>query len=241
MVNSVRLCGWTLLLSSGLLAALACGPEDRTLTGGTGGAGGDSAACTPPVSGPCDNFPQCGCAGGQNCDFKSAAGETECVASGPKGAYSVCTGVGQCQAGSTCLKNDPGASAGVCRPFCESEKDCVGEGRLCQQSFGTTGLKYCTLACDLADPAAACGAGLGCALTGDTSHTDCVVTGSGMGPGACPSLTDCAAGYFCNNKDCVKWCRLQLGNADCTGGRVCQDFPTQIIVAGIAYGGCAPP
>lgn len=241
MVGSGLLRKFSVLAAVAAVGAAACGPEDRALTAGTGGAGGDAATCAPPVAGPCDNFPQCGCAGGQNCDFKNAPGETECVASGPKGPYSVCSGIAQCQAGSTCLKNDPGAASGVCKPFCETNADCVGEGRLCQSGFGTTALKYCTLACDLADPAAACGSSLGCGQTGDASHTDCAVVGTGVGPSACNALTDCAPGYFCNKPDCVKWCRIQLGNKDCSGGRQCQDFPEQVIVGGVVYGGCVPP
>ena len=222
---------------------VGCGPADRTLVqAGAAGSGGDAAACLPPVAGPCDNFPQCGCASSQNCDFVSDAGETSCVAAGPKGPYSACGGVGECQIGSTCLKNDPGAASGICRPFCESNQDCPGDGRLCQTSFGTKSMKYCTLQCDLADPSVSCGVGLGCGLLAGNEHTDCVVPGSGKGGYACPNSlpTDCAPGYFCSPPHCVKWCRISLGSADCASGQQCQNPPDPVQVLGVAYGGCVP-
>jgi hypothetical protein len=235
------------LVFAGLHALASCGPEDRTLVQAeSGGSGGDAATCTPPVAGPCDNFPQCGCATGQNCDFANSNGETECVASGPKGAYSQCDGPGQCAVGTTCTKAAVTATSGLCKPFCDETNDCPGDGRVCVPAFGTKGFKYCTLACDLADPSTSCGAGIGCFLT-DPEHTDCVVVGSGTGPNACVgNQLNCAPGYFCGDPasapDCFKWCRLGLGNGDCLGGRQCQDvFPSPTRVAGTQYGACVPP
>lgn len=236
--------GFVLVLGTGGVAAGCFFFPDRSDYVLTGGA--DGTACVPPVAGPCDNFPlpQCGCLGGQNCDVTGANGETSCVAAGPKGPYSQCDGVGQCQVGATCLANDPDATVGLCKPFCEQETDCPGDGRLCAADYGAPKLRYCTLSCDLVDPAKACGAGVGCGLMIDVKHTDCAIVGAGKGPGACTNSkpTDCAPGYFCKPPDCVKWCRPAFGNADCEGGRQCAGtFPDQVVVAGVEYRACVPP
>lgn len=215
-------------------------------TGGSGGAGG--GPCTAPVSGPCDDFPQCGCAAGQNCIVTGANGETSCDLSGSTPPYHACTKDTDCGIGYTCV----GSS---CKPFCAADADCGGNHKTCEQvgydpgDGGTEPIpqyKICTAQCDLLDPSTVCGSGAGCWLTSDTGPgTDCVGgAGTTTGATACSSNpSTCAPGYLCvsfnGSEECAKWCRVGSAyKSDCPVGKSCASFSTPPKIDGVEYGAC---
>lgn len=68
--------------------------------------------------GPCDTFPQCGCADGQTChvtDFSTGA--RVCKPNGAVAAYAPCTDTYECLAGHVCVANE-------CKQYCEVDLDC---------------------------------------------------------------------------------------------------------------------
>jgi hypothetical protein len=69
--------------------------------------------------GPCDTFPQCGCADGETChvtDFTT--GTRACKPNGTIAAYQACTtDPYACAAGHVCVADE-------CKQYCEVDRDC---------------------------------------------------------------------------------------------------------------------
>lgn len=206
--------------------------------GGSGGSGG-GGTCEPPNGGACDPVAQCGCNSGQNCDFISLNGNTACIQSGSVATYGACTTSTQCQPGNSCV-------GGLCRPFCESESDCPGPGRTCDQVVAGSeqdpipGFHVCSAHCDPMNPVGTCGTGATCLAFGGTDRTECFVAGPTAVGGACAgNLPDeCEPGLICAGTQgaqptCRRWCRL--GQNDCQS---CTPFTTKVFVNGIEYGVC---
>jgi hypothetical protein len=214
---------------------------------GTGGSGGTSN-CTPPVSGTCDTFPQCGCPSGQRCTVTNVDGSTACTSNGPIAPYNACNSPTDCGPGTECV-------GGACKPFCETNADCPGTLRDCLQvSYTPTGSStstpipgflVCSAGCQPEAPGTVCGPNLGCYPFDDpVTSTDCVAAGSGTGTGGCctnaacsgQDITLCAPGYVCLlSGDCLKWCRI--GFSDCPSGQ-CAPFTTPLYVGTTEYGAC---
>jgi hypothetical protein len=215
-------------------------------SGGASGAGGASGTgnCTPPVSGTCDTFPQCGCPSGQACTVTGLNGSTSCVLSGAGQPYTACTGFNQCSPGTECVGD-------TCKPFCETAADCSGALRDCLQVTDTSdvpipGFLVCTAGCKLEAPGDTCGPNLSCYPTNDpTTTTDCFGAGTGIGIGKCCTTAACldqnsalcAPGYVClTNGDCRKWCRVSVPG-DCPIGQ-CTGFSPPYFVGSTQYGAC---
>ncbi len=226
----------------------ATGGSDAA-TGGSGGSG--AGPCTPPVSGTCDTFPQCGCNPGERCDVVNTTGETGCVGDGTVEPFKACAAGTPCKAGSACVGN-------VCKPFCSVKTDCSG-GNCIQvlsdpggQGTPIPGFMVCTAACSLVNPVAICGTQAGCYPDTETpTGTDCGSAGVGTGPGTCTGTggqanpTSCAPGFACvagaqaGAWDCRKWCRIGF-STDCPGGASCSAFapPNSLFIDGIEHGVC---
>jgi hypothetical protein len=112
------------------------------------------------------------------------------------------------------------------------------------------GFLVCTAGCELHAPSGICGAGLGCyPANAAATGTDCAEAGTATGAQGCcttPACTDtdstlCAPGYACvTSGDCLKWCRVAQGSADCPG-TTCTSFSTPLYVGGpggTEYGYC---
>jgi hypothetical protein len=192
-------------------------------TGGTGGSTGGTggSTCTPPVSGPCDTFPQCGCASGQSCDVATTSGATACYATQNVAVSSVCTSIGECVAGASCV-------AGGCKEFCEQDADCPDQYAECFQTYyedanGNSqplpGMKVCTDHCQPWDSVNTCGAGLSCepwGPLGKNPGTAGCVAPVGTSQTTCSETVACAPGYAClTDNKCYEWCRI--GGNDCSG------------------------
>jgi hypothetical protein len=200
--------------------------------------------CTvnPPVAGaPCQEFPQCGCAGTQNCDLdrsSATSGMTLCVAAGATALYGICdpSVYGNCPKGASCI-------GGACKPFCaNAATDCPGSYRNCgsvvdSNNAAIPGAKICSQFCDPVNPQSsagghgACGAGVNCIPDSSAAHaSDCVgFVGTGTQGSSCfvNGIADCAVGYNCvpSTSACAKSCNMG-SNADCTsvGNKTCTSF-----------------
>jgi len=202
----------------------------------------DASMCVPPVAGPCDTSPQCGCTTTQNCVvIDQASGNTGCITAGTTQPYQRCTTNSQCTRGNSCF-------GGLCTPFCASGADCPGAYRMCKQAYHvdgggatvpTPGHLYCTRTCDPLNPALddatfdPCGSGLKCLPSNDRA-SDCFDLGSGGGMQddfcGLTSADDsfCAPGYLCVSPiglgfTCAKFC--VIGGAACASG-TCTGFGT---------------
>lgn len=202
----------------------------------------------------CAVSPQCGCDAGANCIVEEADGSTSCVIAGSAQPYTVCHA--NCDVGGECIGTPTQKTGGVCKPFCRTDADCPGAGRVCIQI--TTGgypndpqipgYKLCSAGCDLLNPAGICGPTLTCDIVEDDKLdyvTDCFgPMGTGVGPNACPggNLEACAVGYTCHlygpHKDtCAKWCRVGHSE-DCTSPAVCTSFGVAAFVGTTEWGTC---
>ena len=248
-------------------------------SGGTGGAGGSSdmmmslappdmthlvdmpiihdmamSKVTPPVAGaPCSEFPQCGCAGTQNCDIfipttGQPNGNTVCVASGMTPLYNNCTGEGQCAKGDSCV-------GGVCKPFCGATSDCPGAGRACSSvvdgnNMAIPGAKICSQNCNPLNPQDATGGWSPCGPNVDCGGgTQAAPQSDCYGPavaantqGAACDNANCAPGYDCIGNTlsgyfCRHYCRVG-NNGDCPSGTTCNTLSTPEYVGTQQYGYC---
>ena len=223
------------------------GGGGTTGSGGSGGTGGTGGACTPPVSGPCDTSPQCGCQSGEACDIAAIDGSTTCRSPGTNAPYTECAYLNDCPVGYSC-------AGGVCAAFCTTAADCPGSPyRQCEQLQSATtqqpipGYLVCSQQCDPRNPQASngtfspCGPGLACAVA-TKGATDCYKpTGSAAEGGKCTTPLDCQAGLWCvkfsaTDTSCAKWC--QMGMADCTGGKICSTLNPAPKVGTFEFGIC---
>lgn len=78
---------------------------------------GTMAVCDMAL-GPCDTWPQCGCADGETChvlDFDT--GTRGCKPSGAAGAYQACADTYDCAANHVCVAKE-------CKQYCQEARDC---------------------------------------------------------------------------------------------------------------------
>ncbi|HOR33818.1 MAG: hypothetical protein BWY17_02082 [Deltaproteobacteria bacterium ADurb.Bin207] len=192
-------------------------------TGGSGGTGG--ATCTPPVSGPCDNFPQCGCEPDEACDIKTVAGTTDCFKTKNIPVSSKCAAMGECVAGASCI-------FGGCKNFCEQNSDCPKQYAGCfQVTYSDAGqskpvphMMVCSDQCEPWNPSGTCGGGLSCEPFSDVGQKPgtsvCADTGATSNATCSQSQPFCAPGYAClSDNRCYRWCRV--GKSDCPGLQTC--------------------
>ena len=194
-------------------------------TGGTGGTGG--GACTPPVSGPCDTIPQCGCAANQACDVITTDGATACFATSNLAVSAACPGTsgGECVPGAACV-------FGGCKKYCNTAADCSTNADCFQVNYADTNgdsqpvpqMKVCTDNCEPWNPAGTCGGGMACepwsGLGVNPGASLCADTGT-VNSFTCSAANPfCSPGYAClSDNFCYEWCRVN-GN-DCSGGYTC--------------------
>jgi hypothetical protein len=233
---------WGLLLASAAISSMAaCMPAERTggsagepgaggqnAVGGSAGSGastsgssggGGASSCSPSQS-PCDLFPQCGCAAGVACDVVTDDGTTGCFASTGVDVGAPCSSPGSCKPGLTCYLMS------TCKRLCKENGDCSSTpGSSCLSVVTDNGaslvpnLKYCTDQCDLVAPGSRCGPGAGCWPLDDLGvspgHSACYKAGASTD--SCSTKpNECAAGWFCANKTCYKFCRPGVPT-DCPG------------------------
>jgi subtilisin-like proprotein convertase family protein len=217
--------------------------------------GGDVVDCVAPISGSCDNVPQCGCEGA-NCEFDlDNTGATSCVSAGTVAPYGACTETSaQCPAGYSCVGS-------VCKEFCSGDELTCTQGEFSEcfsvvaSEVPIPGFFVCTRTCDPVNPAQAggdylaCGPGMGCRPSSD-GVSDCIpASAAGITDSECadvegladPSL--CAPGFACAFADasaltptCTGYCAL-YGN-DCAPGWGCTSFPEPQYSGGQEYGAC---
>ncbi len=219
------------------------------------------AACTPlnvPTS-LCAIFPQCGCAGGQNCNVEdTTTGKAQCAPVGTTGDYNNCTGNGdsQCAKGRTCVN-------GVCMPFCGTTTDCPGAYRGCfgvNNAGGTAipGMNVCTQFCDPVNPTSStggfspCGPNVACepnsAANGRISTCLGPTTASGTQGADCsngsnPDQTKCAPGYGCVSIfstffECERFCDVGVSGG-CPSSTSCGSFSTKQYAGAQEIGSCS--
>lgn len=202
---------------------------------------GGTCAATPP-SNACGLVSQCGCGTSQTCDVTdTTTGAVSCVSAGSTAAGSACSSTSQCAPGLTC-------AFGSCRPYCETDgSDCPGDAfGLCFtptiNGTPTPNRRVCAHACNLADGAAVCGAGLGCYsfARGNGYVADCRPAGTRGDGASCSSEVDCRAGFGCISfflgSECEKYCRI--GGNDCGSGTDCTELIPARTIDGIEYGTC---
>jgi hypothetical protein len=211
------------------------GTDSATDPGTDAGVDAGPACTTVAPSNACGLVPQCGCAGNETCDVTNGTtGAVSCVLAGggPLGSY--CTSTTQCEKGLTCGYN-------TCRPYCAtSGTACAGAGLgQCTQyydpSAGTPvqNSQICTIACDLRNPTAACGAN-NCIWDTTINQPDCDKSGPRTMFQPCSRYNECAQGLACVSHpffglECERWCRLGV-SGDCTGAGSCKNV----------YGAAAP-
>ncbi len=106
---------------------------------------GTVTGCTPATA--------AGCGPSQSCVLRclaSGQGESGCVAAGTKKPGEVCSGGGECAAGSQCF--DKGCGVSICRRYCATNGDCLA-GTSCYTELSCpmqlkTGARICSQACD---------------------------------------------------------------------------------------------
>jgi hypothetical protein len=209
--------------------------------GGTGGSGGNNG-CTPPVAGgTCSIVPACGCNGGEACDVAYTNGQTECYQTKniPKG--DVCSGLGVCSPGLSCV-------GGACKPVCRDANDCGASGSECfqvQASAADGGVsdipefKVCTDQCSLSDPSARCGDGATCVFLSNVGETpglsSCIASGGSSTSSCSSDPSSCAPGWGCTaDGTCNQWCRI--GSNDCPSGMKCYTISDGAGATGIYVG-----
>ncbi len=222
------------------------GGSSGTGPSGTGGAGSGGASSCPgaPAGSPCSLVaPQCGCGPGLGCYVKDD-GSTYCAAAGSVQPYQSCGSGSECAPGGLCLYHS--GKPTYCAPYCKTDSDCAGYGACLplgknQGTGSVPNAGYCASGCDLDNPAATCGAGLGCYTFQTASGgvtTDCYPVGTATGANGCASnQSACAPGYVClTSGDCRRWCRVDKN--DCPSGTSCTSLTPNVVVNGINYGVC---
>lgn len=220
------------------------GPTGTTTTS-TGSQGGAAATCTVGALGSCG--------AGQKCSVVDPfSGEIDCVAAGSGGPFAACELDSDCQELTFC-----DGLTGVCKPLCDSEDDCAGDGRCVDAvlSIGEPipGLKLCTagcqpltgVPCDLALGDVACAAHN---PGDDVPSLDCVASQGAAEDAPCTqqsavsSRTECAQGLSCafvtgqGSAFCKRWCSAPGAQAECDAGETCVD--TGLTHMGTPYGIC---
>lgn len=244
----------TLIAALSLAPGCSDGPADVDL--GTGGGpsssttGSGAQAGAPPA---CEVGELGSCGGGKKCAVVDPfSGETDCVTAGAGGPWSACELDTDCQELTLC-----DALTGVCKPLCDSEDDCAGEGRCVPAVLGIGepigGLTICTAGCQPLT-GAPCDVALGevaCVAhnPGDgTPALDCVASGGAPEDAPCTqqsavsSRTECAQGLSCafvtgaGSAFCKRWCSAPGAQAECDAGETCVD--AGLTHMGTAYGIC---
>jgi hypothetical protein len=247
-------------------AMAACGgdpPPDRTDSGtppgdgsipgvdGGGGGGGDAGDAggggrmCGVAGGACDVIRQ-DCPSPQACYYVASmpggTPSTMCISvnmTGGDGA--TCEFVNDCLPGFTC-------NGGVCRHYCcmGSSSDCpAGMGQFCVGLAGAGEIGQCTASatCTLVAPQTGCPTGQGCYIAADDGTLGCFGAGDLAEGAACENLNSCMPGTAClsmagGSGACTKFCRIDMGEADCSAGRTCMaaglTLPTGV-------GICPPP
>lgn len=211
----------------------------------TGTVGTDTGpGCPIPTGKACGWSPQCGCSSSQNCDFTAVDGTVACETAGSVGVNGLCTGLGQCAKGLSCI-------AGICMPFCTTASDCTGSGTpICHavNDGGSPpkdipGYLVCMQQCDPRAPASICGSGVGCGIVdGTAGQTTCTAAGTGGDTADCSTNPfSCSPGFTCVNtgtaQECLAWCRVGH-SGDCSGGLTCVSFSDHPTYKGTEYGVC---
>jgi hypothetical protein len=209
------------------------------------------AACSPPpaVAGsPCTEFPQCGCGAALACVLAATTGVTECVTPGTIAPYQLCSFLGDCQKGLSCV-------GGQCKPYCATARDCPGAQRTCRSvtddgGNAIVGARFCTLNCNPLDPTddtggfSPCGTGATCLPgTQASPFSDCGgnVNPAGIQGVDCSMNPACAPGLGCGSDGthvtCRKLCRTN--GSDCPSGMSCAVGNPALFVGAVEYGYCS--
>ncbi len=175
--------------------------------------------------------PQCGCAPGERC------GQTDtgryCGSAGAVPVGQLCSGMGDCGIGATCLTYNTYA---FCSQYCEDDSDCPAASKcLFALVFGGT---VCTLPCDPGHTADRC-ADSACDYSSRVGITLCRTAGAGRRHDPCTQLTDCGVGLTCVGSTTPGQCEPLCGpTVSCAPGETCIDFSfTRPVFAG-EYGSC---
>jgi hypothetical protein len=203
----------------------------------------DAAGCAKVgASKTCGLAPQCGCPSDQTCDLNTS-GDTLCVGpAGINGEGNLCSNTGSCAVGLSCVWGN------ACHRFCSAPgAPCGNDAGLCVQlkdnaDAAIPNLMLCEVRCQLQDPNACGGGGVGCfPSSAGTGGSDCARAGNGAVDAPCTYLDDCQAGLGCigvqgSQAQCRKWCRVGQ-NGDC-GGQTCGALNPPLVINGVTYGSC---
>jgi subtilisin-like proprotein convertase family protein len=215
----------------------------------------DGSACFAPVSGTCDNLPQCGC-GAENCEFDlDDSGGTSCVSAGTRAPYAECTATAnQCPVGHSCV-------GGVCREFCSGEEPTCAQGDYSACLAVNTaagaeipGFYTCTRFCDPRNPASetdgyqSCGAGVACLPSPDgfsncysasasrSAGQSCAGSGGAPDPLLCAPGLGCSLGLDGTTPTCQPYC--EVGTEECGAGAECLPFAPSLFAGAVEMGTC---
>ncbi len=172
--------------------------------------------------GTCDSVSGSGCDTGQACFTRIATGDAMCIDEGTRSSGRVCTGMGQCVSGATCIFFTP--DRGLCTDYCRTDGDCSDiPGSIGCNLNSDTGIGSCFQGCDPSD-AASCGAGVACFAMGTAGA--CVATGPNGLDDPCGFSYDdaCQQGFVClMNTEGANACFAQCGPGlpDCPSGQTC--------------------
>ena len=153
-------------------------------------------------------------------------GSPMCHPAGTVAAGQPCTNGNDCDAGNVCIGTN------VCARLCCAASDC-NTGESCNplnDSTGTAlpnhaGVCIRPTACTPL-PASGCMGTNICYVTGMDGSTNCVPGGSVAEAGVCDATNHCGTGLACYSLapagmppafNCYRYCRISMGNADCTG------------------------
>ncbi|MEM9074634.1 MAG: hypothetical protein AAGE52_39430 [Myxococcota bacterium] len=176
--------------------------------------------------------PQCGCPSGRMCTVDRSARERVCLSEGSDREGESCESQ-SCRAGLACF-------GGVCRRWCESDRDCGGGScSLERLDIDSMPLPFpadlCTISCD--PLGSDCGSGA-CQITGsgDDAVTDCRTISTLPIPLICIINENCPAGQACVGMSCLPYCRVGV-RADCSG--TCTPLAGEPRVDGRIWGTCS--
>lgn len=211
-----------------------------------GGGGTVGPGCDPYAFGLCGANRKCSV-------VNFATGDTDCITTTSRPAWSRCDDDGECAEGTFCSP-----LYGTCKPLCSANEDCPtgekGEAPICTVAWlevngvEIPGIQLCVANCNPATRVPCQTPGATCNLTTvapSQGGFECVgagVIGEGgpcQGEPADDKRVDCVAGHGCFGNpvtqmgECYRWCEPIGSQGNCDAGDLCTQAG-----AGSTYGTC---